>query len=90
MADDKYYATGKRKTTVARVWLRPGEGHIEINKRSFDTYFPRETLRMAILHPFELTKTMGQFDVFANVKGGGDVRPGRGCQTRYLQGLIIV
>lgn len=71
MAEDRYYATGKRKTTVARVWLRPGKGTIEVNKRAFDNYFPRETLRMTILQPFELTKTTGQFDVYANVKGGG-------------------
>ena len=71
MAEEKYYATGKRKTTVARVWLRAGEGTIEVNKRAFDNYFPRETLRMIIQQPFELTKTTGQFDVYANVKGGG-------------------
>ncbi|OGP56167.1 MAG: 30S ribosomal protein S9 [Deltaproteobacteria bacterium RBG_13_52_11] len=71
MAEDKYYATGKRKTTVARVWLRPGEGTIEVNKRAFDNYFPKETLRTTILQPFELTKTVGQFDVYVNVKGGG-------------------
>jgi len=56
---------------VARVWLRAGEGTIEVNKRAFDNYFPRETLRMIIQQPFELTKTTGQFDVYANVKGGG-------------------
>jgi small subunit ribosomal protein S9 len=71
MVEEKYYATGKRKTTVARVWLRPGEGNIEINKRAFDNYFPRETQRMTILSPFELTNTMGQFDAYVNVKGGG-------------------
>ena len=71
MAEEKYYATGKRKTTVARVWLRPGEGNIEVNKRGFDDYFPRETLRMTILQPFELTNTVGQFDVYVNVAGGG-------------------
>ena len=71
MAEDRYYATGKRKTTVARVWLRPGEGKIEINKRTFDDYFPRETLRMTIMQPLELTNTTGQFDVYVNVKGGG-------------------
>jgi small subunit ribosomal protein S9 len=71
MAEERYYATGKRKTTVARVWLRPGGGTIEVNKRTFDNYFPRETLRMNILQPFELTKTIGQFDVYVNVKGGG-------------------
>ncbi|MEJ2066421.1 MAG: 30S ribosomal protein S9, partial [Deltaproteobacteria bacterium] len=72
MAEDRYYATGKRKTTVARVWLRPGgEGKIEVNKRTFDDYFPRETLRMIIMQPLELTNTVGQFDVHVNVKGGG-------------------
>jgi small subunit ribosomal protein S9 len=72
MAEDRYYATGKRKTTVARVWLRPGgEGKIEINKRTFNDYFPRETLRMTIMQPLELTNTTGQFDVHVNVKGGG-------------------
>jgi small subunit ribosomal protein S9 len=71
MVEEKYYATGKRKTTVARVWLKPGEGNIEINKRAFDNYFPRETQRMTILRPFELTNTMGQFDAYVNVKGGG-------------------
>jgi small subunit ribosomal protein S9 len=71
MAEEKYYATGKRKTTIARVWLRPGEGKIEVNKRAFDDYFPRETLRMTILQPLELTNTVGQFNVHVNVKGGG-------------------
>lgn len=71
MAEERYYATGKRKTTVARVWLRPGEGKIEVNKRTFDDYFPRETLRMIIMQPLELTNTVGQFNVHVNVKGGG-------------------
>jgi small subunit ribosomal protein S9 len=72
MAQERYYATGKRKTTIARVWLRPGgEGKIEVNKRTFDDYFPRETLRMIIMQPLELTNTVGQFDVHVNVKGGG-------------------
>jgi small subunit ribosomal protein S9 len=71
MTEDRYYATGKRKTTIARVWLRPGEGKIEINKRTFNDYFPRETLRMTIMQPLELTNTTGQFDVHVNVKGGG-------------------
>ena len=71
MAEERYYATGKRKTTVARVWLKPGGGTIEVNKRAFDEYFPRETLRMTVLQPFELTNTKGQFDVYVNVNGGG-------------------
>jgi small subunit ribosomal protein S9 len=71
MVEEKYYATGKRKTTVARVWLKPGGGTIEVNKRAFNDYFPKETLRMTVLQPFELTNTMGQFDVYVNVNGGG-------------------
>ena len=71
MVEEKYYATGKRKTTVARVGLKPGAGTIEVNKRAFNDYFPRETLRMTIQRPFELTNTMGQFDVYVNVNGGG-------------------
>jgi len=71
MAEERFYATGKRKTTVARVWLKPGEGKIEVNRRLFDDYFARETHRMIILQPLELTNTIGQFDVYATVKGGG-------------------
>ena len=71
MAEERFYATGKRKTAVARVWLRPGKGKIEINRRLFEDYFPRDTLRMTILQPLELTNTLGQFDVYVNVTGGG-------------------
>ncbi|MBW2039383.1 MAG: 30S ribosomal protein S9 [Deltaproteobacteria bacterium] len=71
MDEERFYATGKRKTAVARVWLRPGEGKIEVNKKALDDYFPRETLRIIVLQPFELTNTLGQFDVYANVRGGG-------------------
>jgi small subunit ribosomal protein S9 len=66
-----YYGTGRRKTSVARVWLRPGQGTITVNRRAFEDYFPRETLRMVIAQPFQLTNTLGQFDVSVNVGGGG-------------------
>ena len=66
-----YYGTGRRKTSVARVWLRSGQGTITVNRRAFEAYFPRETLRMVIAQPFQLTNTLGQFDVFVNVGGGG-------------------
>lgn len=66
-----YYGTGRRKTSVARVWLRPGQGAITVNRRAFEDYFPRETLRMVIAQPFQLTNTLGQFDVSVNVGGGG-------------------
>jgi small subunit ribosomal protein S9 len=68
---DKFYGTGRRKTSVARVWIRPGAGRIVVNRRAFDDFFPRETLRMIIAQPFQVTNTAGQFDVFVNVGGGG-------------------
>ncbi len=68
---DRFYATGRRKTSVGRVWIRPGAGRIVVNRRAFDDYFPRETLRMIIAQPLEVTSTVGQFDVFATVRGGG-------------------
>lgn len=67
----RYYGTGRRKTSVARVWLRPGQGAVTVNRRTFEDYFPRETLRMIICQPLELTNTRGQFDVRVNVGGGG-------------------
>jgi small subunit ribosomal protein S9 len=68
---DRFYATGRRKTSVGRVWIRPGAGRIVVNRRAFEDYFPRETLRMIIAQPLEVTSTVGQFDVFATVRGGG-------------------
>lgn len=63
--------TGRRKTAVAKVWLIPGSGRITINGRSFEEYFPIESQRVKILWPFEVTKTIGKFDVIAKTNGGG-------------------
>ncbi len=71
MAVKIYYGTGKRKTAIARVWLKPGEGKAIINKRPSDQYFGRETAKMVIEQPLELTSTQNQFDLIANVRGGG-------------------
>jgi small subunit ribosomal protein S9 len=71
MAVKSYYGTGKRKTSVARVWLKAGEGNAVVNKRSLDDYFRRETAKMVIEQPFEVTGTQNQFDLIANVMGGG-------------------
>lgn len=68
---DRFYGTGRRKTSVARVWLRPGTGRFVVNRRAFEDYFPRETLRMIIAQPFQVTNTADQFDAFVNVGGGG-------------------
>src|SRR4029453_1036010 len=68
---DRFYGTGRRKPSVARVWIRPGSGRMVVNRRAFEDYFPRETLRMIIAQPLEVTSTVGQFDVFVTVGGGG-------------------
>lgn len=72
MADKVFTATGRRKTSVARVFLKPGKGKITINERSLQEYFGRETARMIVLQPFELTQTAGSFDIDVNVAGGGN------------------
>ncbi|RMG09450.1 MAG: 30S ribosomal protein S9 [Acidobacteria bacterium] len=71
MADIQYYGTGRRKTSTARVFLRPGKGKIEVNHRKFEEYFPNETLRMIIRQPLQLTNTTDKFDIYVNVEGGG-------------------
>ncbi len=67
----KYSATGRRKSSVARVNLTPGKGSIRINKRAFEDYFPRETDRLLILEPLKITNTLNKFDVNVKVSGGG-------------------
>ncbi len=71
MADIQYYGTGRRKTSTARVYLRPGSGQIKVNRREFESYFPNEALRMIINQPLQLTDTAGKFDILVNVAGGG-------------------
>ena len=71
MAAAQYYATGRRKTSTARVFLRPGSGAIKVNHRTFEAFFPREALRMQIRTPLVLTETADKFDVLATVVGGG-------------------
>ena len=71
MSEERYYATGKRKTSIARVWLKQGEGTITINKRPMDDYLKRETAKMIIRQPLELTETLGPYDIYVNVRGGG-------------------
>lgn len=71
MADIQYYGTGRRKTSTARVYLRPGAGTITVNRREFNSYFPNEALQMIIRQPLSLTDTLGKFDILVNVDGGG-------------------
>jgi small subunit ribosomal protein S9 len=67
----QHYGTGKRKTSVARVYLRPGKGQILVNKRPLEDYFPSDTLKMVVKQPMQLTETSDKFDIFANIRGGG-------------------
>ena len=67
----RYYGTGRRKKSIARVYLVPGKGDVTINKRSMDEYFGLETLKVIVRQPLTLTETADKFDVIINVKGGG-------------------
>ena len=71
MADIQYYGTGRRKTSTARVYLRPGTGEVRVNRKTFEQYFPNQALRMIIRQPLNLTDTGAQFDIVVNVAGGG-------------------
>jgi len=71
VAPVQYYGTGRRKSSTARVFLRPGKGQVVVNKRTFEGYFKNETLRMIIKQPFLLTETSDKFDVLASGDGGG-------------------
>jgi small subunit ribosomal protein S9 len=71
MADIQYYGTGRRKTSTARVYLRPGNGDIKVNNREFNNYFPNEALQMIIRQPLNLTETTGKCYISVNVDGGG-------------------
>jgi small subunit ribosomal protein S9 len=72
MAAKSFYGTGKRKTSIARVWLKPGAGNITINNKTIDDYFGRETSKMIVKQPLELTENVGKFDIYVTVCGGGD------------------
>jgi small subunit ribosomal protein S9 len=69
--ENSYYATGKRKTAIARTWLIPGTGNFMINDRAVEDYFPVESAKILISQPLVLTKTVGSYDINIRVKGGG-------------------
>ncbi len=68
----RYYATGKRKNSIARVWMMPGSGKVTINEKPMEQYFGRDVLKMIIRQPFEVTGTLDKFDVLVSVSGGGN------------------
>jgi len=71
MAEEMYHAVGKRKSAVARVWVKPGRGIITVNKKPIDEYIKRETDKLIIRQPLELTDTLEKYDISVNVRGGG-------------------
>ena len=71
MKENTYYATGRRKESVARVWLKPGKGEIQVNGKTLLEHFKRETLKMLIEQPLEITEMLDKYDIVASVNGGG-------------------
>ena len=86
MASAKFYGTGRRKKSIARVYLVPGTGKITINKRDIDEYFGLETLKVIVRQPLTLTETEGKFDVIVNVRGGGYT--GQAGAIRHSRALL--
>jgi small subunit ribosomal protein S9 len=90
MADDRTYATGRRKTAVARVWLKPGSGKFTINKQDDEIYFSRPTSRMVIRQPLEELEVLDKWDVWATVKGGGMMSQAGAVRHGITRALIAV
>ncbi|MFQ5454979.1 MAG: 30S ribosomal protein S9 [Nitrospirota bacterium] len=90
MENLRYYATGKRKTSVARVWLEQGEGNIFINKRPIEQYFPQEYLRTSIIKPLQLINGTSQYNILVNVHGGGIVGQSGAVKHGIAKALLSV
>jgi len=85
----KYGATGRRKSSVARVNLTPGNGTIQVNKRGFEDYFPRETDRITILEPLRVANLMGKFDINVRVSGGGSTGQAGAFRLGLSRALVL-
>lgn len=83
-----YSAVGRRKESVARVKLRSGKGEVRVNRRKFEDYFKRETDRLLIMRPLEITNTLNKFDVYVNVRGGGNTGQAGAMQLGISRALI--
>ncbi|NCO61221.1 MAG: 30S ribosomal protein S9 [Deltaproteobacteria bacterium CG23_combo_of_CG06-09_8_20_14_all_51_20] len=88
MAEGVVYATGKRKTSVARVWLRPGTGLMTINRRPFESYLFRESDRSLVMGPFKVTNNINMFDVTINVDGGGSTGQAEAIRHGISRALV--
>lgn len=85
-----FYATGKRKSSIARVWIKAGTGEIIVNTKTLDAYFGRETSKMVVMQPLEITENVGKFDIFCTVKGGGDSGQAGAIKHGITKALIEV
>ncbi len=85
----RWYATGKRKTAIARVWIRPGTGQIEVNRKPFETYFTRETSQLVVRQAFEVSDQVGRFDVFATLAGGGNSAQASALRHGISRALLL-
>jgi small subunit ribosomal protein S9 len=90
MAATQFYASGKRKNSVAKVWLVPGDGVITINERAGKEYLRRETLVMIVNQPFELTQTLGKYNVMASVNGGGIAGQAGAIRHGISRALLLI
>ena len=90
MPEKVYYATGKRKTSIARVWMKPGNGKVTVNEQDLNQYFKLETAKMIIFQPLELTGTLGQFDIAVTVLGGGMKGQAGAIRHGITRGLLRV
>ncbi|MBN2427517.1 MAG: 30S ribosomal protein S9 [Deltaproteobacteria bacterium] len=89
MAEQSFYATGKKKTSIARVWLQPGSGNITVNRLPLDDYFGRGILKMLIDQPLELTESIGKFDISVNVCGGGHTGQAGAIKHGISKALLV-
>jgi len=89
LAENKYYGTGRRKESTARVWLKEGNGAIEVNGKKMEEYFGRDDLRMIIQQPFEVTKSIKCFDVVATVRGGGEGGQAGALRHGIARALVV-
>ncbi len=90
MPEKTFYATGRRKTSIARIWMKPGQGKIQVNDQELNSYFKLETAKMMIFQPLELTGTLGQFDISVNVQGGGIKGQAGAIRHGITRGLLAV
>jgi small subunit ribosomal protein S9 len=90
MPEKTFYATGKRKSSIARVWMRPGAGKVTVNDQEVDSYFDLDTAKVMIFQPLELTGTLGQFDISVNVHGGGNKGQAGAIRHGITRALLTV